>query len=153
MLFLGCGYHFFPNNMRKKLPFERSFFELDLPLLISVIILTLFGLVMVYDASVVQAFKDFGDKFFYIKQQIIWAGLGFVFLTFFSIFDYHNFRKLSFAVLIFSFLLLVAVFIPGLGVTVGGAHRWLKIGSATIQPTEIIKIACIIFFAEFPKLQ
>lgn len=119
----------------------------DLPLLFSVLILSLFGLVMVYDASVVQAFKDYGNKYFYIKQQLIWMGLGLSFTFFFSFFDYHNFRKLSLPFFVISFLLLVAVFIPGLGVSAGGAHRWLKIGSLTIQPAEIIKLSSIIFFA------
>ena len=131
----------------KKFRLKNFFLEIDLGLLISVLILTVLGLIMVYDVSVVQAFKDFGDKYFYIKQQLIWASLGIITLAFFTFFDYRRFKTLALFIFIASFLLLLAVFIPGLGVTAGGAHRWLKLGVITIQPTEIIKIASIIFFA------
>ncbi len=131
----------------KKFRLKNFFLEIDLGLLISVLILTVLGLIMVYDVSVVQAFKDFGDKYFYIKQQLIWASLGIITLAFFTFFDYRRFKTLALFIFIASFLLLLAVFIPGFGVAAGGAHRWLKLGVITIQPTEIIKIASIIFFA------
>ncbi len=102
---------------------------------------------MVYDSAVVQAFKDHNDKYYYIKQQLIWMVLGIGTLTFFSYFNYQNLRKLALPLLIVSILLLLAVNIPGLGTSAGGAHRWLRIGPLTIQPAEIIKLACIIFFA------
>ncbi len=121
--------------------------RIDIPILFSIIILTFFGLIMVYDASVVQAFKDYGDKYFYIKQQFIWVLLGFGFLTFFSFFDYHNLKKISPILFIISFILLLAVFVPGLGLSSGGAHRWLRIGTFSIQPAEIIKLTAIIFLA------
>ncbi len=121
--------------------------EIDYRLFIAVIALTIFGLIMVYDSSVVQAFKDFGDKYYYIKQQLIWVLLGFICLGFFSFFDYHNLRKWALPIFIISLLLLVAVFIPGFGVAAGGAHRWLKLGPFTIQPAEIIKLSSIIYFA------
>lgn len=109
--------------------------------------LVLFGLIMVYDSSVAQAFKDFGDKYFYIKQQLIWVVLGIFSLAFFAYFDYKILRNLSLVMFIISFLLLLAVLIPGLGVSAGGAHRWLRLGPVTIQPAEIIKLTSIIFFS------
>lgn len=119
----------------------------DLITLGIVIVLTLIGLVLVYDSSVVQAFKDYGDKYYYIKQQLIWAILGFAGLTFFTFFNYRNFLRYSKPILLLSLLLLCAVFIPGLGVSAGGAHRWLKLGIITIQPAEVVKLASIIFLA------
>lgn len=121
--------------------------KLDLSILFIVLGLVIFGLIMVYDSSVVQAFKDYGDKYYYIKQQLVWVGLGLFSLTFFSFFDYHFFKKLALPIFLASLLMLLAVGIPGLGVSAGGAHRWLKIGSIAIQPAEIIKLATIIFFA------
>lgn len=121
--------------------------KLDYTLLASVVVLTLIGLVMVYDSSAVQAFQDFADKYYYIKQQIIWVILGMFALFFFSVFDYHKLKRLALPLFSLSFLLLLAVFIPGLGVAAGGAHRWLKFGPATVQPAEIIKLTSIIFFA------
>ncbi len=120
---------------------------IDRPILLTTISLVLIGLVLVYDASVVQAFKDYGDKYFYIKQQLIWVVLGFVSLFFFSLFNYSNFKNLALPLFIVGFLFLIAVFIPGLGVAAGGAHRWLKLGIFSIQPAEIVKLSGIIFFA------
>lgn len=121
--------------------------HIDLSILSTVFALVIFGLIMVYDSSVVQAFKDFGDKYYYIKQQLVWVFLGIFAITFFAFFDYHHFRKLSPIIFLSSIILLLAVLIPGLGVSAGGAHRWLKLGPFTIQPAEIIKLTSIIFFA------
>src|SRR3989344_42602 len=121
--------------------------SIDHYLLAAVGVLVFFGLIMVYDAAVVQAFKDHNDKYYYIKQQLIWMVLGIGTLTFFSYFNYQNLRKLALPLLILSIILLLAVSLPGLGISAGGAHRWLRIGPFTIQPAEIIKLSCIIFFA------
>jgi cell division protein FtsW len=121
--------------------------RLDYGLLSAVVLLVFAGLIMVYDSSVVQAFKDYGDKYFYIKQQAIWVILGFFCLTFFSLFNYNLLKRFALFGLIVAFVLLIAVLIPGLGVSAGGAHRWLRIGGVTIQPAEIIKLASIVFFA------
>lgn len=120
---------------------------IDYSLLVSVIVLSIFGLVMVYDASVVQAYKDFGDKYLYVRQQSLWMILGFIALAFFSFFNHKNLEKLALPGFIVSCILLLAVFIPGLGVSAGGAHRWIRLGSFSLQPAEIIKLASIIFFA------
>lgn len=119
----------------------------DLILLACVLALTLFGLVMVYDASVAQAFQTFGDKYYFIKQQLIWVVLGFISLTFFSFFNYRYLRQFATSAFLISALLILLVFIPGLGVNAGGAHRWLKVFGFTIQPAELIKLSSVIFFA------
>lgn len=121
--------------------------SIDYWLLICVAGLLIFGLIMVYDAAVVQAFKDYGDKYYYIKQQLIWMGLGIITLISFSFFNYQFLRKLALPMFAGSLILLLGVFIPGLGFSAGGAHRWLNIGSVNIQPAEIIKLTSIIFFA------
>lgn len=127
--------------------FKESQNHIDYSLLVAVIILSIFGLVMVYDASVVHAYKDFGDKYLYVRQQSLWMVLGFIALAFFSFFNHKNLEKLALPGFIISFLLLLAVFIPGLGVSAGGAHRWIRLGSFSLQPAEIIKLSSIIFFA------
>lgn len=121
--------------------------SIDYPLLFFTIFLSLFGLVMVYDSSLVQALKDFNDSYYYIRQQIIWVIVGFISGGFFTFFDYHYFKKLAFLMLLASLILLVAVFIPGLGISGGGAHRWLNLRLAVIQPTEIIKLTGVIYLA------
>lgn len=121
--------------------------RIDLPLLITTGILVLFGLLMVYDASVIKGLNDFKDSLYYIRQQLIWMAIGVFSLIFFAGFDYRKFKLLAVPLLIFSLLLLIAVFIPGLGVSGGGAHRWLRLGNATIQPAEIIKLTGVIYLA------
>lgn len=133
------------NFPKPKLYSQKS--SLDIQLLVAVGILIIFGLVMVYDASAIQAIRDFKDGYYYIRQQLIWVLIGVIFLIFFAKFDYKNFKKIALPMLIVSFLLLLSVFIPGFGASGGGAHRWLKIGSLTLQPAEIIKLTGVIFLA------
>ncbi len=119
----------------------------DLPLVITVGILVIFGLVMVYDASSIQSLKDIGDSSYYIRQQLIWAGIGILSMIFFAQFDYRLLRKFAIPAAVGSFFLLLAVLIPGFGVSGGGAHRWLQIGSITFQPAEFIKLTGILFLS------
>ncbi len=121
--------------------------KIDPWLLSTVILLCLFGLLMVFDASSFEAFNEFGDKLYLIRQQLISAVIGFILLVFFTFFDYHKLEKYALPMLLISVFLLLLVFIPGFGVLAGGAHRWLKFGGFTIQPAEIIKLASIIYLA------
>ncbi len=121
--------------------------SVDLPLVICVVVLTLLGLLMVFDVSVPQALKDFSDGNYYIKQQLLWAFFGTLLAFFFTNFDYHFFKRISSILFFASFAMLVAVFIPGLGISAGGAHRWLNLGFITIQPAEIIKLTGVIFLS------
>lgn len=121
--------------------------QVDLPLLGTVFALVIFGLIMVYDSSVFHALRDFNDGYYYIRQQLIWVLLGIVTLLFFTYFNYHNFRRLAWPMLVVSVILLLAVFIPGLGISGGGAHRWLNLGFFTLQPAEIIKLTSVIYLA------
>lgn len=145
------GYLYLTNPMRRvrNLHFspKRVAHPIDYQLLFCVSGLLIFGLIMVYDGAVVQAFKDFGDKYYYIKQQLIWMVLGIITLFTFTFFNYQFLKKLALPMFIISLILLLAVFIPGLGFSSGGAHRWLNLGPVNIQPAEIIKLTSIIFFA------
>lgn len=121
--------------------------QIDIPLFLTTGVLVIFGLLMVYDSSSVQGLKDFGDSYYYIRQQLIWAAAGIVSMIFFIRFNYRKFRSLAVPLLFLSLLLLLAVFIPGLGVWGGGAHRWLRVAGITIQPAEIIKLTGVIYLA------
>lgn len=134
--------------MRKRFPPQtQKKYSMDLYLFFCVFILLIFGLIMVYDASAIQGLKDFGDNNYYIKQQLVWVGLGVTSMLFFTKFDYKRFKIYSLPLILLSFLLLIAVFIPGFGISGGGAHRWLRFGSVTIQPAEIIKLTSVIYLA------
>jgi len=109
--------------------------------------LTLFGLLMVYDASVVEAYRKFGDKYFYLKNQLQWAAIGFLMLFGFARINYHRLQKLAGIGMIISLVLLFLILIPGLGIKVMGAKRWLKIGPLSLQPAELIKLTFVIYTA------
>lgn len=121
--------------------------KFDIVLFILTVILTLFGLFMIYDASSVIAFRDFGDKYHYIKDQFVWVILGFVALGFFYRFDYHRFFNLALPLLIIAMGFLVLVFIPGIGVHALGANRWINAGFTTLQPAEFVKLCLAIYLA------
>ena len=121
--------------------------RVDVILLLSVIFLTLFGLFMIYDASSFVAFRDFGDKYHYIKDQFFWIILGFGSLGLFSLFDYHKLYNLALPILIVGILLLIMVFVPGLGVTLLGARRWVNFHVFLLQPSEFVKLGLAIYLA------
>lgn len=102
---------------------------------------------MIYDASSYISFKDFGDKYHFIKDQIFWVVLGFASFGFFSFFDYKKLYYLSLPILLLSIILLVMVFIPGIGVYLLGAHRWVNFKFFILQSSEFAKLSLVIFLA------
>ena len=102
---------------------------------------------MIYDASSYVAFRDFGDKYHYIKDQFAWVLLGFAGLSFFSFVDYKKLYFLAFPLLCIALLLLVLVFVPGIGVHLLGASRWIDLGVFLLQPAEFVKLALAIYLA------
>lgn len=121
--------------------------KIDFSLLLVTLFLTFFGLLMIYDASSFIAFRDFGDKYYYIKEQIQWVILGFVGLFSFTLFDYKKLYNLSLPLIIISIMLLVLVFIPGIGVSILGAKRWINTGIFLFQPAEFVKLSLAIYLS------
>lgn len=112
-----------------------------------VISLSVFGLLMVYNSSSVSALKDFNDKYFYFKEQGKWLIVGLIALIVCSQIKYTLLQKIALAQLVAVIILLLAVFIPGLGVTAYGARRWIDLGFFVLQPAELAKISLIIYFS------
>ncbi|MFD0960305.1 stage V sporulation protein E [Paenibacillus chungangensis] len=121
----------------------------DIWLLAAIGIILSIGIVMVYSASAVLAFHEYGDRFYYVKRQLLFAGLGVGALLFTMNIHYSNWKKWAPAALIICFGLLVIVLIPGVGVVRGGARSWLGISSFGIQPSEFMKLAMILFLAKW----
>lgn len=119
----------------------------DAWIVISTFILVAFGLLAIYDASVVTAFRDFGDKLYFFKNQLVWATLGFLALAFFSLFDYRRLIKLGPTLIAVSIILLLLVLVPFIGTERLGARRWIDIASFTFQPSEFVKLAVILYSA------
>lgn len=121
--------------------------KIDFTLLIAIIILTLFGLFMIYNASSYIAFRDFEDKYYYIKEQSVWAAIGMVVLFVASRFPYKKLYGLAIPILVTAIALLLLVFIPGVGIEVLGAKRWVNLGFTTLQPAEFVKLSLAIYLA------
>jgi cell division protein FtsW len=121
----------------------------DFTIFFTVLILTAFGLVMVFSSSYITALESKGDAFFFLRRQAFWVGLGLTGMIFTANFNYWKWRKTVPLLLFVNFLLLLCVFIPGLGVEIGGARRWISLGGPTIQPAEFTKLVLIIFTAAF----
>jgi cell division protein FtsW len=119
----------------------------DLVILLMAVALTCFGVVMVYSASSVMAAKKFNDGFFYLKRQGIYAILGFGVMWFAMRVDYQEWRKYAVPILLCCLVLLVMVFIPGIGGKAKGASRWIRLPGFNLQPSEMAKIALIMYMA------
>ncbi|MBO9130264.1 stage V sporulation protein E [Bacillus sp. 165] len=121
----------------------------DLILVTVTLLLLAVGMIMVYSASAVWASYKFDDSFFFAKRQLLFAGLGVVAMFFIMNIDYWVWRTYSKVILLICFLLLILVLIPGIGMVRGGARSWIGVGAFSIQPSEFMKIAMIIFLAKF----
>ena len=121
--------------------------EYDLVIMLMAIALTCFGVVMVYSASSVMAAKRFQDGFFFFKRQGIFALVGFAVMLIAMRINYQFWRKLAVPILLGCLVLLVIVLIPGIGGSAGGASRWIRLPGFNLQPSEIAKIALIMYMA------
>jgi len=110
--------------------------------------LALFGVVMVYSASAVIAQQENHSQFYYVGRQSVWTLIGFAVMFAAMRFDYErlNRRWIVYGLLLVTVLLLVAVlgFRP-----INGARRWIRLREFSIQPSEIAKLALLIFLARF----
>lgn len=120
----------------------------DYKLISTITAIVLLGLVVLSSASSVLGYENFKDSLYYLKHQIF-LGLvpGIIALVVLSRIDYHVWRKYSKWFFIASIILLVMVFIPGIGLKLGGARSWLVIGGMSLQPAELVKLGFLIFLA------
>ena len=120
----------------------------DSLLLFSVVLLALVGLVFVYSASRYTAKTSYGNEFYFAGKHLVGLLLGFCAMIFGANFDYRNYKKIGVVLVLVAIGGLLLVFTP-LGYSNYGATRWIKIGSITIQPSEIAKFAFVVFVAAY----
>ena len=117
-------------------------------LLVSLVFLLItLGMVFIYSASSYSSAVRYNDSFYFVKKQLVGFLMGLVVMLFFINFNYHKFLKLKWAVVAVSLILLVLVFIPGLGKSNYGANRWITIGGFSLQSSEVAKFGFVIFSA------
>lgn len=125
--------------------FNKSF---DKTLFYIIIALVILGLVFVADISAPQALNSFNDKFYFLKQQAVWAIIGFFSLIIISKIHYSFWKKIAVPLFFLSVALLIVVLIPGLSFKALGARRWISIGQINFQPSEIIKLTLALYLAK-----
>jgi cell division protein FtsW len=112
-----------------------------------VALLLVIGLMMVLSASSVEALRSYGGAWVFFRKQATWVAIGTAAMVATACFDYRRWRTLAGPAVIVSGLLLMAVLVPGVGIRVSGSTRWLGWGWFTIQPSEMAKLALLLFVA------
>jgi len=120
---------------------------LNLPILASVLALSVFGLMMIYSASSYNAQVYFGNRYYYFTSQLIGFVLGVVALAVMYRVDYRIFARFKWVFFGVGAALLLLVFVPGIGIERLGARRWIGIGGFSMQPSEVAKFCFVIFCA------
>jgi cell division protein FtsW len=119
----------------------------DPVLLGAVLVLTMFGVVMVYSASAVYAGARLGDATWFFKRQAAGALIGLTALVVVLKLGSRRLEALALPLLFVALALLVSMHLPGVGHSAGGARRWMRIGAVTFQPSELAKIALVLWLA------
>ena len=123
--------------------------KMDYKLFISVIIISLFGILMIYSSSSIWAEYKFNDSFKYLKSQSLFFFISLFLLNIVSKVDYKKYMKKANFFLMICFFLLILVLVPGIGALRNGSRSWFKIGPFGIQPSEFMKLALIIFVSKY----
>ena len=111
------------------------------------LVLLAIGVVMVYSASSAVALKRFGSDTYYFKRQLVFALAAIAVLVTCRHVPYPFYRRMAYPILGVVFLLLLALYLPGVGRTVGGARRWLSVFGFSFQPSELARLSLIIYLA------
>ena len=117
-------------------------------LLIIVMILIAIGIVMIYSASAIYANEKMGDSLYFIKKHLIYLAAGIFMMLLVMAMDIQTLKRLSKPIMAFSIILLVLVLIPHIGREAAGARRWFRIGPINFQPSELAKIAILVYLAD-----
>ena len=115
--------------------------------LVVVVCLNLLGLTMVLSASSVTSLTETGSPWVEFRSQLMWLGLGLGAMALTALLPHHFLRRFTLAGLALSFVLLIGVLIPGLGVSWQGAQRWIRLGPVQFQPSELAKLALVLYAA------
>jgi len=120
---------------------------IDRPFLIIVVLLLCIGTTMVFTSSYAYAKNEFGDSYYFVSRQVMWLAASAVVMWLCTMVDYLIIKKFTKVIMVVSILLLIAVLF--VGKNVNGATRWIELGPIQIQPSEVAKVAVVLFFAEY----
>ena len=118
-------------------------------LILSVILISLFGLLMIYSSSSIWAEYKYNDPYKYLKSQSVFLIIGYILMFIISKFPYQNYKKLANIIFLICTIMLILVLIPGIGSIRNGSRSWFGIGSLGLQPSEFTKLGLIIFTSKY----
>jgi cell division protein FtsW len=121
--------------------------EPDKSLIVAIMVLLVSGLVLLFSASSVVSYARYGYTYFYFANQLSAIAIGLAAFFIASKIDYRVWRKYAFLFLIFSIILLILVFVPGIRSTYGTARSWINIFGHSFQPAELVKLSFLIYLA------
>lgn len=136
------------NRLKNKISKLSDKPSVDKHLFYLIISLVVIGLIFIADISAPQALNYFGDKFHFLKQQIVWAIVGVVAMIVVSNIHYSFWKKLALPIFFTAIVFLIAVLIPGISLKALGARRWISIGNINFQPSEVVKLALALYIAK-----
>ncbi|MBV9121386.1 MAG: FtsW/RodA/SpoVE family cell cycle protein, partial [Chloroflexi bacterium] len=133
-----------------RLTVRREAHAPDYALIIVTLALLCIGIVMVYSASVVQSYAEYGDQTYFFLRQLGWCMAGLVVMFLAMRVPYSWWRRMSVLGMAVSVGLLIAVLLPGVGNAALGATRWIRVGGVNIgQPSELCKVTLAIYMADW----
>jgi cell division protein FtsW len=125
----------------------RALRDVDPVVLSCILALLAIGVAMVYSAGAIYAADVHGDEMYYIRRHAVFALIGLAALAVTASIPYQRWRPWTYPVLALVTVLLILVLVPGIGVTMGGASRWLPLGPIFLQPSEVAKLAVLLYLA------
>ncbi len=111
-------------------------------------LLSVIGIIMISSASIAVGERYFSDPYWFVRRQIIWWVISLIFFIIISKINYHFYSKISIFFVLISIGLLAIVLIPSFSIEIGGSRRWLNLLFFNIQPSEVAKLAVIIFLCD-----
>jgi len=114
-----------------------------------VIILVFIGTLMVYSSTALMSMRKYDSGFYYLWKHLFTVCAGTAAMLLMARIDFQKIRPLTYVLLGISLLMLLLVFIPGIGIEANGARRWLRLWPTTFQPSELAKVVMVIFLADY----
>ncbi|MEW6201443.1 MAG: putative lipid II flippase FtsW [bacterium] len=112
-------------------------------------LLTCIGIIMVFSASGNFSYRRLADSTYFLKREVLWTLIALFVMAVAAVCDYRYYRKIAWLLLATSFVMLILVFVPKIGVEIKGARRWLHLGFLDVHTGEVAKLALVIFFAVY----
>jgi cell division protein FtsW len=130
-------------SLRNRLPAGLS----HIPLFTIGLLLTAFGLLMIYSSSAVMGLQKYGDALYFVKRHALFMLIGWGLYFAAAQIPFAKLERYRLVFLVASLVLLLSVFLPGIGLWRGGAQRWVSLGIMQFQPSELVKLLLIFYLA------